>query len=35
MTNGHYFAYIKETNEKWYKYDDDKVSEMHTGNVIS
>ena len=35
MSNGHYYAFCKEKNDKWYKYDDEKVSELHNGEVIT
>merc|ERR1711957_758772 len=35
MSNGHYFAYCKDPNGKWYRYDDSNVTELPTSDVIS
>ena len=35
MSGGHYTAYIKNANEKWYEFNDTSVREISENSVIS
>ena len=32
---GHYISYCRNNNNKWYKYDDDVVSQINEEDIIS
>ena len=35
LNSGHYFSYVKNTNDNWYKYDDTMVSQISKSDVVS
>ena len=35
LNGGHYYAYVKNVNGKWYNFNDTNVSEMSKDNVVS
>ena len=35
LNGGHYYAYVKNVNGKWYNFNDTNVSEMNKDNVVS
>ena len=35
LNGGHYYSYVQNSNQKWYKYNDTNVSEMSKDEVVS
>ncbi len=35
LNSGHYFSYVKNTNDNWYKYDDTMVSQISKSDIVS
>jgi ubiquitin C-terminal hydrolase len=35
INGGHYFSFCKNLNNKWYMYDDQRVSEINESNIVS
>ena len=35
LNGGHYYSYVKNLNDKWYRFNDTNVSEMKKDDIVS